>query len=458
MRTNQTPRWLTVEGTESRMDDRRLMQHQPTASGLFRVDALRHSLPELAVGALVAVLALSTIFSAPWAGGNPVDLLGFGLLGASAIAFRRAPGWSLALIWMALPLRLLDLASTGADLVGPADLLVAITAFGTARYGSRAVLTLSGLSIPAVISVVIVGGALFFGGYGAPLAIPSLNALDVGLRSAAMPLVLLGIPWLVGLALRATSSATESEHAADVARSGEQQAHLERDQVEVERAQAHEIAILRADQTRMTREVHDVVGHSLAVILAQSESAQFLPLADVEAHRRVLSHVATTARQSLHDVRDVLQVTRDGAAGSPSHGGSMDSLVEGIRGSGCEVESVTVGIARPLPPQLDTVAFRVLQEMLTNALRHGSREESIRVERHWEGDLRIEVANACPIVSPTQPRSGDDESEHTAGTGLEGMQRRLQSVGGFLDVRRRESSDGSARPTFTATAWLPLQS
>jgi signal transduction histidine kinase len=94
-----------------------------------------------------------------------------------------------------------------------------------------------------------------------------------------------------------------------------------------------------------------------------------------------------------------------------------------------------------MPPELEVVAFRVLQEMLTNAIKHGRRDRPVLVERHWEGDLRIEVQNTV---------SG--ESGQSGGQGLVGMRRRLESVGGRLDVRRR-----SDPPTFTATAWVPIR-
>jgi signal transduction histidine kinase len=84
----------------------------------------------------------------------------------------------------------------------------------------------------------------------------------------------------------------------------------------------------------------------------------------------------------------------------------------------------------------------VLQEMLTNAIKHGRRDSPVIVERHWDGELRIEVRN---VIGTTQPG---------AGQGVEGMRRRLEAVGGRLDVRRRDEAHG---PTFTATAWVPVR-
>jgi signal transduction histidine kinase len=132
-----------------------------------------------------------------------------------------------------------------------------------------------------------------------------------------------------------------------------------------------------------------------------------------------------------------------GTTASSSPRADLDSLVEGVRASGHLVESRLVGSPQPMPPDLEVVAFRVLQEMLTNAIRYGRRDVPVLVERHWEGDLRIEVHNAVPEVPAPDERGGQ---------GLAGMRRRLESVGGRLDVRRR-----SDPPTFTATAWVPVR-
>jgi signal transduction histidine kinase len=91
----------------------------------------------------------------------------------------------------------------------------------------------------------------------------------------------------------------------------------------------------------------------------------------------------------------------------------------------------------------------VLQEMLTNAIRHGRRDRPVVVERHWQGELRIEVRN---VVAEPEPRTAGRPDE--PGQGLEGMRRRLDAAGGRLDVRRRDEAAG---PTFTATAWVPVR-
>jgi signal transduction histidine kinase len=255
---------------------------------------------------------------------------------------------------------------------------------------------------------------------------------------------LLMAPWLLGLALR-FSARSQASRASQVA-------------AEAERDQAEEIAGLRDEQARLARDVHDVVGHSLAVILAQAESAQYLEDADTVALQRTMTNIATTARASLDDVRQVLASTSGTPAAIPARQHDLDDLIEGVRASGHTVESTVDGTPQPMPPELDVVAFRVLQEMLTNAIRHGSRDQPVLVERHWDADLRIEVQNAVPdhdagTPDETQPIAGTPVAHPPdGGRGLEGMRRRLEAVGGRLDVRRRTDP-----PTFTATAWVPVR-
>src|SRR5690606_31304265 len=123
--------------------------------------------------------------------------------------------------------------------------------------------------------------------------------------------------------------------------------------------------------------------------------AQFRDDDDTAALKETMETIAGSARSSLQDVRRVLSSTREPAAGP----GGLDSLVDGVRASGHRVVSTEEGAPQPLPPELATVAYRVLQEMLTNAIRHGRRDGVVHVERHWEGELRIEVRNAVDTAA-----------------------------------------------------------
>jgi signal transduction histidine kinase len=331
------------------------------------------------------------------------------------------------------------------------EVLLAVVAFGCARWGSTLVLWLSAVSIPlgAAIAVLWLDPSVFYdslrvaGVRGlARRAYDGTNGWRVS--AALLGTALLMAPWLLGLALR-FSERSETSRRSQVA-------------AEAERDQAEEIARLREDQTRLARDVHDVVGHSLAVILAQAESAQYLDDADTAALKRTMTNIATSARTSLDDVRVVLASTQGMPAAAASQP-DLESLIDGVRASGHVVESTVVGTPQPMPPDLEVVAFRVLQEMLTNAIKHGRRDRPVLVERHWDGDLRVEVQNAVATDEPAQPveetqpiSSLPAPPTPDGGQGIDGMRRRLEAVGGRLDVRRRTDP-----PTFTATAWLPVR-
>jgi signal transduction histidine kinase len=396
-------------------------------------------LPDAVAGVVVAILGL-------WELHNDLvvtDRLGevMVVLGvATAVALsRRAPGTALAVAWLTGGVHVVT--GTGPMVI---EVAFAVVAFGCARWGSSAVVWLSGASIPAgaAIAVALLEPSVLYDALDtAGIRVLANRAYD-GANGWRLPAGLLGTallmaPWLLGLALR-FSARSEASRRSQV-------------EAEAERDQAAEIARLRDEQTRLAHDVHDVVGHSLAVILAQAESAQFREDEDTAALKRTMANIATSARGSLEDVRQVLAAT-SGTAGPAARQADLESLVEGVRASGHEVESTLIGVPQPMPPELEVVAFRVLQEMLTNAITHGRRDRPVHVERHWEGDLRIEVRNdVADTLEETQPIVGAGPVV-TGGQGIAGMRRRLESVGGRLDVRRRTEP-----PTFTATAWVPIR-
>ncbi len=357
-----------------------------------------------------------------------------GMLLTVALA-RKAPGTALAVVWFVGAFQV----AYGVNIL-LVELAVAYAAFAVARWGSTVVVVLSALSMPVAAGI----GATYADYYRLePLIrlvgydqLSRFGNYPWAVLSGLLGVAVLGVPWLAGLTLRFRDRARES-------RASQVAAEEEAARAEVAAEQSREIAELREDQARLARDVHDVVGHSLAVILAQAESAQYLEDADTEKLKQTMENIATSARSSLQDVRHVLTPS----TAEQVRPGSLEALVAGVNESGHEVVSTEVGTAQPLPPELEVVAYRVLQEMLTNAIKHGRRDEPVFVERHWEGELRIEVRNMIDT-------DGED-AESSPGQGLEGMRRRLESVGGRLDVRRREESGGA---TFTATAWVPVRS
>jgi len=398
---------------------------------------IRPWIPDATLGVLVLVAGLleqANLLYLPY--GTRWSLVAVAFCIALAVGLaRRAPGFSLLLVWFAgtcqvlfgLPLLIVEAA-------------VVVVAFGAARWGRHVTVILSGLSIP-VAGIIGIGflKARGFASlidperyrafYDAAQQLSDTWQVGAGILAAAF----LAVPWMAGLVLRYSDRAARSRESQEVAEAEAARAHRESEQ-------AREIARLREEQTQLAHDVHDVVGHSLAVILAQAESAQFLDEADTAALRLSMANIANSARSSLQDVRQVLTP----AGGDDPGPGGLHDLVEGVRTSGHEIHFDEIGTSRPLAPELATVAYRVLQEMLTNAIRHGSRDQPLVVELHWSGELRIEVANVV----------GTGEAVPTGGQGIDGMRRRLESVGGRLDVRRRETDSGE---TFTATAWVPMR-
>ena len=394
---------------------------------------------EIALAAGILLLCLSAFTMRIAQGGRVMALTGLII----AAAFRRAPVVGLIAAAVSTPW-----------LLTAATPLVAVTSamalFAAMRFGGRPTRL---LAVLITLSLPIAGVAILEGQN-------ILRYVDA-VRAQAGP----AIPWrrlvseLVGpalvwlLVIVAPVVAGSVTRRLAESRTREEQAQHQQAQAERERSYAQQVADLKAGQAQLARDVHDVVGHSLAVILAQAESAQYLKDDETDKMRETLSNVATSARRSLQDVRQVLSPSS--TANQPPATG-LDALIDGVATAGNEVRRTTVGAPRPLPPDLEQVAYRVLQEMLTNALKHGRRGGPVWVEQEWPADwkgayLRIEVRNlvdeGATGALPTGRPSG-------GGLGLEGMRYRLESVGGQFDTASAADAGGTV---FTATAWLPLR-
>lgn len=320
----------------------------------------------------------------------------------------------------------------------PISLLLAAiwVVYASARYGRTPTVVAAGLSIVA-------GTAAF-------LLWVSQTGIANGLRPYIMgfgswrelavlvSLAPLAVPWGIGLGLRMREAGRTQRTRAEAAEEARAVAEAE------ERRQAR-LATVEAGNAQLARDVHDVVGHSLAVILAQAQASQYLD--DTEQLHESMRAIADSSRRSLREIRELLGQVRDGEPAAQAPDGGLDALLASVAASGAQLQLQTMGLPRALPPELEMVAYRVLQEMLTNALRHGDREAPIVVTRVWADRLGIEVRNAVPDEEATVPGG-------YRGAGVPGMTNRLAAVGGTFDLSRH-SVDG--REVVTATAWLPLR-
>lgn len=358
---------------------------------------------------------------------SDVTLTRLGIATAIGLAVglaRHRPGSALVLTWLVGLTHLV----TGTDAM-VFEVAVAGVAYGCARHGRVLTVWLAGSSIPAALAL----GTLHVREQGTELATRlglsqlATNApepLAVLVLGAATPLAL---PWLLGMTLRMRARAAENR---------ERQLRAETVSAEAEqrRAQAEELAAARAEQAQLARDVHDVVGHSLAVILAQAESATYLPDPAPEPVRQILANIAASARGSLIEVRNVLTDQR-AATSAP---GSLTSLLQQARAARPQLRSVTSGHPQPLPPDLAVAAYRVLQEMMTNALKHGDPHGSVEVTQDWTDTLTMTVKNTT--------LSG----ERGDGLGLTSLGTRVAAAGGSLRIDDRGD-------LFAVTADLPLR-
>ena len=213
------------------------------------------------------------------------------------------------------------------------------------------------------------------------------------------------------------------------------------ERLEVERDQQARIAT-SAERTRIAREMHDIVAHSLSVIIAQADGGRYVVRQDPAAGERVLGTIAETGRDALADMRRLLGVLRepddapptaplpgaDGGTGgerSPQPAaGDLEQLVAQVRATGLDVSFVRVGEPRPLPPGVGLAVHRVCQESLTNVLKHAGPGPHVTVVLTWGADaLALEVSDDGRGAS-----AGSDGAGH----GLLGMRERATMFGGTL--------------------------
>ncbi len=193
---------------------------------------------------------------------------------------------------------------------------------------------------------------------------------------------------------------------------------LEREQeIEARRAAAEE-------QARIARELHDVVAHALSVIVVQAGAADDAFDRDPEAARESIRAVDDSARAALTDLRRVLGILHhDEPEYEPQAGlERLDSLVESVRATGLTVALEVEGAQRSLPPSVAMSAYRIVQEALTNSLKH-ARAEHVRIRIRYGEALEVEVHD--------DGRGGTNGSA-APGRGLIGMRERVALLGGTL--------------------------
>ncbi len=216
---------------------------------------------------------------------------------------------------------------------------------------------------------------------------------------------------------------------------------------ERERAIAAEHAATQ-ERARIARELHDVVAHSVSVMVVQASGVRRLLNDDQEREREALLSVEHIGREALTEMRRMLGVMRTGeerpADLAPQPGlKGLDRLIAQVEEAGLPVTLHIEGERPELPVGIDLAAYRIVQEGLTNALKHAKGARADVLIRYGEDEVQVEVADDGPGVNGSGP--------HSDGHGLVGMRERVALYGGTLDAGPR---DGGG---FVLRAQLPVE-
>ncbi|MBY4128015.1 sensor histidine kinase [Rhodococcus fascians] len=348
-------------------------------------------------------------------------LVGFGV--ALAIR-RRSPRWSLALAWVLAVVQMV-----GGVLPLSADTAIFAILYCSAAYGDNVVRRLGLLS--AVVGGVIAALYLAYVN-GNPFGEPTEEGFQEP-RLAQFALLLaglwamLGLSWALGRLAYARRSAIESAHARELA--------------EVHQARAEQEVAIEQERNRIARDMHDIVAHSLAVVIAQADGARYVRAVDPAAVDTALTTISDTAREALSDVRVLLGQLRHSQGDLPTPGpGDLERLFDQMRAAGLSIDSSIGTGEMSLGAGAYLALYRIAQESLTNALRHGNPNEPVTVAISSDAaGVELTVRNS---VVPGPPAA------ESSGHGVAGMKERAGLSGGTCTT----TSDGSS---WTVSAWLP---
>ena len=242
------------------------------------------------------------------------------------------------------------------------------------------------------------------------------STLGPGPTNTSVPLLVAGA-WFLGNSVRARRLYTET---------------LEAQNRQLEQAQ-HDLArqAVTEERLRIARELHDVVAHSMSVVAVHAGTGRMVAGADPAAAERALATIESTTRSALGEMRRLLGVLRasDGdepAALGPAPGlADLDRLVADVARSGVDVELRVHGDRPEVPPGVDLSAYRVVQEALTNVLKHAGPARATVDVRYTAAGVTVEVADdGRGAAVPASP----------GGHGLVGMRERVAVHGGELDA------------------------
>jgi signal transduction histidine kinase len=345
---------------------------------------------------------------------SPLTLMLLAVLTVALAVRRLSPALALAIAWLAAIAQML----AGLPVLAT-DLAILAVLYATAAYAERFV-RWAGLASVGV-------GALLAAGYlsvtqrGATSIADAVAQGDVAglvwlmVATFVACLAVLGLSWTLGLLMRTWQTARAGRLSQNRA-------------VEEQRAAQRDV-VVEQERNRIARDMHDVVAHSLAVVIAQADGARYARAQDPEAVDTALTTISTTAREALGDVRILLtRLRQDDAAGPQPVLADLDRLVDQMRSTGLDIEWTTTGSPTTLGSGAQLAVYRIVQEALTNALRHGDAGRAVYLSLAWtDGWVTVTIDNAIRTISVME-QAGE------IGHGLPGMRERALLAGGSLSA------------------------
>jgi signal transduction histidine kinase len=343
--------------------------------------------------------------------------------GFAAVAVARWPSWLLVAVGTAGAVA--SMAAGTPDIMINSALLIAVLVFSLPRELPRVA-----AGIVSAIAVLALGHLVF-----------SLHA-KTGLSDLGV------VPWLavvaaIGQAVRARriQRAMLAERARHAEELREQEArHRIQERVQEERL-------------RIARELHDAVGHQVALISVQAGAMSFLLSTDPDKARESLAHIQRASEAALEELRLTVGLLRqpgDSEPTEPTAGlGRLDELISSFAATGLKVTCEVTGQARPLPEAVDLTAYRLIQESLTNTAKHAAGASASVKLTFRPGVLALAVEDDGPAAT-----DGDGQrprGDGGVGHGLIGMRERAAAVGGWVSAGPCGAGGG-----FRVLAELPL--
>jgi signal transduction histidine kinase len=376
----------------------RVTRHRYTARQLLAVDAF--------VVAAIGVTSATVVDQYPNVSGAGWDttLWCVGAAAAAAVLFRRRfPRAVLAVVGGATILFL----STGLVLPTSLYLLLALYSFVAASNQAES-LVVTLFTVVVVAATVVAAG----GSHDLPASVDAINQI-----------CLAGVAWFAG----------------ESAKNAREYRRVQRDraaEAEVAAAEARTAEIRRAlaeERTTIARELHDVVAHAMSIVTVRAGVGRMVIDSQPDQAREALEIIEATSRRSLQEMRLLVGVLRRAdeheAELAPAPGlANLSQLVDDIASAGVRTDVRMEGNSRALPPSADLTAYRIVQEALTNVVRHAGTTRAVVTLAYRPDELAIEVTDEGPGPggpSPHRPPAG--------GHGLIGMQERVGLFDGSLE-------------------------